>query len=98
MPNRIIEIADDQRHLSMFRGFMIIQAMGKEPKELGRIPLDDIGAVIANAHRLSCTNNLLISLAERGAPFVLCGANHMLWDYYFQLTEIISKQSVLIPK
>jgi CRISPR-associated protein Cas1 len=76
MPNRIIEIADDQRHLSMFRGFMIIEATGRARRELGRIPLDDIGAVIANAHRLSCTNNLLISLAERGAPFVLRGANH----------------------
>ena len=47
MPNRIIEIADDQRHLSMFRGFMIIEATGRECRELGRIPLDDIGAVIA---------------------------------------------------
>ena len=76
MPNRIIEIADDQRHLSMFRGFMIIETRGKEYKELGRISLDDIGAVIANAHGLSYTNNLLVSLAERGVPFVLCGANH----------------------
>lgn len=45
-------------------------------KELGQVPLDDIAAVIANAHGLSYTNNLLVALAERGAPFVLCGANH----------------------
>jgi CRISP-associated protein Cas1 len=45
-------------------------------KELGQIPLDDIAAVIANAHGLSYTNNLLVALAERGAPFVLCAANH----------------------
>jgi CRISP-associated protein Cas1 len=32
--------------------------------------------VIANAHGISYTNNLLVALAERGAPFVLCGANH----------------------
>ncbi|MCA3176957.1 MAG: type II CRISPR-associated endonuclease Cas1 [Burkholderiales bacterium] len=38
--------------------------------------LDDIAAVIANAHGLSYTNNLLVALAERGAPFVLCAANH----------------------
>ena len=40
------------------------------------MPLDDIAAVIANAHGLSYTNNLLVALAERCAPFVLCGANH----------------------
>jgi CRISP-associated protein Cas1 len=40
------------------------------------VPLDDIAAVIANAHGLSYTNNLLMALAERGAPFVLCAANH----------------------
>ena len=44
--------------------------------ELGQVPLDDIAAVIANAHGLTYTNNLLVALAERGAPFVLCGANH----------------------
>ena len=35
-----------------------------------------IAAVIANAQGLSYTNNLLVALAERGAPFVLCAANH----------------------
>lgn len=76
MPNRIVEIADDQRYLSVSRGFMVIEGTGDEHKELGRIPLDDIGAVIANANGLSYTNNLLVALAERGAPFVLCGSNH----------------------
>jgi CRISPR-associated protein Cas1 len=47
-----------------------------ERKELGQIPLDDIAAVVANAHGLTYTNNLLVALAERGAPFVLCAANH----------------------
>ena len=76
MPARIVEIAENQRHLSMFRGFMVVESTETQRKELGRIPLDDIGAVIANAHGLSYTNNLLVSLAERGIPFVLCGSNH----------------------
>ncbi|MDP2368280.1 type II CRISPR-associated endonuclease Cas1 [Rhodoferax sp.] len=76
MIGRIVEVADDQRHLSMLRGFMVVQDSGGERKELGRVPLDDIAAVIANAHGLSYTNNLLVALAERGAPFVLCAANH----------------------
>jgi CRISPR-associated protein Cas1 len=73
---RIVEVADDKRHLFLHRGFMVVQETGGERKELGQVPLDDIGAVIANAHGLSYTNNLLVALAERGAPFVLCAANH----------------------
>lgn len=76
MIGRIVEVADDKRHLFAQRGFMVVRDTEGERKELGQVPLDDIGAVIANAHGLSYTNNLLVALAERGAPFVLCGANH----------------------
>ena len=76
MIGRIIEVADDRRHLFVSRGFMVVQDTEGERKELGQVPLDDIAAVIANAHGLSYTNNLLVALAERCAPFVLCGANH----------------------
>jgi CRISP-associated protein Cas1 len=76
MIGRIVEVADDRRHLSMNRGFMVVQDTEGQRKELGQVPLDDIAAVIANAHGLSYTNNLLVALAERGAPFVLCAANH----------------------
>lgn len=76
MIGRIVEVADDRRHLFMARGFMVVQDTEGERKELGQVPLDDIAAVIANAHGLSYTNNLLVALAERGAPFVLCAANH----------------------
>ena len=76
MIGRIVEVADDRRHLSMHRGFMVVQDTEGERKELGQVPLDDVAAVIANAHGLSYTNNLLVALAQRGAPFVLCAANH----------------------
>lgn len=76
MIGRIVEVADDRRHLSMNRGFMVVKDTEGQGKELGQVPLDDIAAVIANAHGLSYTNNLLVALAERGAPFVLCAANH----------------------
>jgi CRISPR-associated protein Cas1 len=76
MIGRIVEVADDRRHLSLHRGFMVVQDTDGERKQLGRVPLDDIAAVIANAHGLSYTNNLLVALSERGAPFVLCAANH----------------------
>jgi CRISPR-associated protein Cas1 len=76
MIGRIVEIADDRRHLSMNRGFMVVQQADGDRPELGQVPLDDIAAVIANAHGISYTNNLLVALIERGAPFVLCAANH----------------------
>lgn len=76
MIGRIVEVADDRRHLSLSRGFMVVNDTEGERKELGQVPLDDIAAVIANAHGLSYTNNLLVALSERGAPFVLCAANH----------------------
>lgn len=73
MIGRVVEIAEDGRHLSLARGFMTVEAEGRE---IGRVPLDDIGVVIANAHGVSYTNNLLVKLAEKGASVVLCGANH----------------------
>jgi len=83
MIGRIVEVADDRRHLFVSRGFMVVKNTEGNREELGQVPLDDIAAVIANAHGLSYTNNLLVALAERGAPFVLCAANHnvsgMLW-------------------
>lgn len=83
MLGRIVEVSNDKRHLSVYRGFMLVHTTVENRQEVGRVPLDDIAALIANAHGLSYTNNLLVALAERGAPFVLCAANHnvvgMLW-------------------
>ncbi len=73
MIGRVVEIAGDGRHLSLTRGFLRVSEDGTE---LGRIPLDDIAAVIANGHGLTYSNNLVLALAERGATFVLCGPNH----------------------
>ncbi|TDQ45830.1 CRISPR-associated Cas1 family protein [Permianibacter aggregans] len=54
----------------------MVESTGADRQEMGRVPLDDIAAVIANAHGLSYTNNILVACAERGIPFVLCAANH----------------------
>lgn len=83
MIGRIIEVADDHRHLFASRGFLVVKDTRGDCMVLGQVPLDDIVAVIANAQGLIYTNNLLVALAERGAPFVLCSANHnatgILW-------------------
>ncbi len=73
MIGRVVEIAEDGRHLSKDRGFLVVSAAGDE---IGRVPLDDIGVVVANAHGLTYTNNLLVELAQRGIAVVLCGPHH----------------------
>ncbi len=77
---RIIEIAEDGRYLSKSRGFLTVAEHGTER---GRVPLDDILAVIASSPATSASCALLSDLAERGIPFVLCGRNYaptaLLW-------------------
>jgi len=70
---RIVDIATDGRHLSAHRGFLLVS---EERKEVGRIPLDDVAAIIVHAHGVTWTTSLVVALAERGALMVLCGSNH----------------------
>lgn len=74
MLGRVVEISTDGLHLAVLRGFLLVK---DETGEKGRIPLDDIDAVIASAHGLTFSANLLHALAERNVPFVVCGPNHM---------------------
>ena len=71
--DRIVDIATDGRHLSLHRGFLIVEA---DRKEVGRVALDDVAAVIVHAHGTTWSANLVAALAERGAPTVFCAANH----------------------
>ncbi len=71
---RIVDISTDGRHLSAHRGFLVVS---EGRREVGRIPLDDVGAVIVHAHGVTWTTNLVVALAERGALLVLCGSNHV---------------------
>lgn len=74
MPGRVVEISTDGLHLAVLRGFLLVK---DGDGERGRIPLDDIDAVIASAHGLTFSANLLHALADRNVPFVVCGPNHM---------------------
>lgn len=73
MLGRIVEINGDGRHLAVSRGFMTVAADGAE---IGRVPLDDIAVVLANARGLTYTNRLLVELADRTGIVVVCGVNH----------------------
>ncbi len=78
--DQIIDISTDGRHLSRDRGFLKVSENGAE---VGRVPLDQIAAVIVHAHGITWSNSLLVELADRGAMLVLCAANHqpraLLW-------------------
>jgi CRISPR-associated protein Cas1 len=73
MIGRIVEIASEGRYLSVDRGFLAVTHAGEV---VGTVPLDDISALICNAHGLSYSNNLFVALADRGVPIILCGSNH----------------------
>ncbi|MGB3538267.1 MAG: hypothetical protein WBA42_08905 [Mesorhizobium sp.] len=57
---RIVDIATDGRHLSAYRGFLVVS---EDRAEVGRIPLDDVAAVIIHAHGVTWTTNLVVALA-----------------------------------
>jgi CRISPR-associated protein Cas1 len=101
MIGRIVEIAEDGRHLAAHRGFMVVSA---ERDEIGRVPLDDIGAVVVNAHGVTYSNNLMVALAQRGAGMVLCGSNHSpvawLWPvvgHHAQAARMLAQVSATRP-
>lgn len=73
MIGRVVDISTNGVNLSVKRGFMLVSTSAVE---LGRIPLDDIGAVIVHAHGATYSANLTARLAERGIPMVICGSNH----------------------
>ncbi len=101
MTGRIVEIAEDGHHISKFRGFLTIESQGEE---IGRVPLDDVAAVIASAHGITYTNSLLVALTERCVPLVVCGVNHrpagFLWTasgHYEQGGRISDQASASKP-
>lgn len=73
MIGRVVEVATDGCYLNRDRGFMTVSRRGME---LGRVPLDDMSALILSGHGLVHSSNLITALVERGCPVVLCGNNH----------------------
>ena len=72
MLGRIIEIEGEGRRLSLERGFLTISC---PEGDLGRVPLDDIEAVIIANPAASMTTQVVAALAQRGAPLVVSGSD-----------------------
>ena len=104
MIGRIVEISTNNRYLSVHRGFLLVKSLCEETAELGRIPLDDILAVVTNAHGLSLSNNLLVSLLERDIPLVITSDKYVpmgiLWpveSHHLQAKRIDAQIGVSLP-
>jgi CRISPR-associated protein Cas1 len=74
MIGRVLEIQEDGRYLSLYRGFLVVSV---DRQETARVPLDDIAVLIANAHQITYSHALLLELNRRGIAFMACGSNHL---------------------
>jgi len=72
MPGRVVEIAEEARYLARSRGFLVVS---DSESEIGRVPLDDIDALVITARAANYSNALVAECANRGIPLVVCGAN-----------------------
>lgn len=73
MPNQIIEIATNNKKLSVYRGFLRIEEEGNVCKD---IPFNSIGVVLVTAYNVIYTQNLLQRLCEENIPLVILGKNY----------------------
>ena len=103
MIGRVVEIASEGQHLTRHRGFLVIR---KDGAEQGRIPLDDMAVLLCGpmAHGLTYTNDLLVDMANRGIPAVLCGGNYLpvawLWPvegHHVQALRMRSQLEAPLP-
>lgn len=85
MPNNIIEIATNNKKLSVYRVFLRIEEEGSVQKD---IPFNFIHALIISAYNVLYTNNLLQKLCEENIPMIILGHNYtpsgMLLSYLGQ--------------
>jgi len=101
MQPRVVEIASSNRYLSLYRGFLKVS---KGSEELGRVAISDIGVLVINAHGISYSNDLMVSLAKYNIPVILCGRNHMpvswLWPtdaHHLQAQRMDAQLSASLP-
>ncbi len=97
---RIIDIADEGRHLSLFRGSLVVTEDGTE---LGSVPIRDVQAVIIHGHKSTLSLSLAAALAEAGVPLVLSDRAHMPVALslpvsgHFEMAGRVAMQAALSP-
>ena len=56
MLNKILEISEENRYISLYRGFIEIK---HNSELLGRVPLDDISVLILSAQGITLSKNVI---------------------------------------
>lgn len=74
MLHNVVEIAEENRSLSLSRGFLVIR---HKDEVLGKVPLDSIEVLILTAQSASITKPILNALSEKGCVTILCGKNYV---------------------
>lgn len=74
MVGGIVEVAENWRYLSKYRGFLVVS---DKSNELGRVPLDDITALILSARQASLSRSVMEALSERNCIIVVCGQDYL---------------------
>ncbi|MFI3257784.1 MAG: type II CRISPR-associated endonuclease Cas1 [Spirochaetales bacterium] len=73
MFHQIIEVHEENRYLSLERGFLKIS---EKDVCIGRVALDDIAVLLISSQGGSISKNILVELAERGAITIFCGKQY----------------------
>ncbi len=72
MQNRIVEIASNDVHLSVSRGFLTV---AKDKEKVGQVAIDDMSALVIRGHGASLSVNICSRLAQANVPVVICASN-----------------------
>ena len=67
---RIVEITQERRHISKYRGFLVVS--DSKDNKLARIALDDILTLLITGRGCTHSTNLFIALSEKNIPVVFC--------------------------
>ena len=74
MLNKVLEVFEENRYLSLRRGFVIIQQANTI---LASVPLDNIAVLLLTAQSVTLTKNVINALVEKGCIIVSCGRNYI---------------------
>lgn len=74
MSGCIIEINEDGRHLSLSKGFLLVNF---DEKIILKTPLDEIASIIINCYQLTYSHAVLLELIKRNIIFIACSNNHL---------------------
>ena len=74
MGDYILEIAEDNRYISVSRGHVMIK---EGDKVLGEVIIDTLASVILSAHGATLSKKFLERMGEENIPIVICGKNYM---------------------